>query len=354
MTTNSVYSPLKIFHHQPRLDSIRRGGHPSPIHVQIIPTNRCQQRCSFCSYRNDGYSSNESFSSGDEIPFGKLAEIVADCEDMGVRAIEITGGGEPTCHPQFLDLCTAILDANIDLGLVTNGGLWTEAHTRALAMAKWVRFSIDAGCRETYATIRRVKPEVYDHVRDSLKAMASSKSTDDRLNGVGFVVTADNWSEVVQATERAKEDGADNIRISAVFQNEGDSYFHSFGIEAGKLCREAESLQTDSFRVFNMFTDRIGDLREGKPTFPRCGFQHLCTYLGADCNVYRCCVVSYNKIGLIGSVANQSFRSLWTSDETRNTLSDFNPAACPRCMFTNKNNTIEYALEANPAHVNFL
>lgn len=360
MTTNSAaYSSMKILHHAGHIEAMRRGEQPAPIHVQLIPTNRCPHRCNFCAYRMPGYSSNETFDPRQEIDFWKLAEIVDDCEGMGVRAIEITGGGEPTWHPQFLDLCDAILHAEIDLGLVTNGARWSDAHSRMLSHSKWVRFSFDAGCAETYAMLRGVDTDAYSAVRENVRSLVAHRTQvasgpQQPIIGVGFVVSSDNWSEVVEATRRAKEDGADNIRLSAVFQNEGPRYFDSFGVDAAKLCREAESLADERFRVFNFFTDRVHDLTQGPPDYEFCGFQQLCTYIGADLNVYRCCVVAYNHLGLLGSIRDRSFKDFWRSAEKQAKMAGHNARTCPRCQVNAKNALIAYAVEPNPQHVNFL
>ena len=349
------YNPLKVFHHRAHIDALRRGDRPGPIHVQIIPTNVCNQRCKFCSYRCPGYSSNEMFNPRDSIPFPKLAEIVADCEEMGVLAIEITGGGEPCCHPQFHRLCETILNAEIDLGIVTNGSLWTETHATVTDRAKWIRFSVDAGCAGTYATLRQVKRDAYDCVREAIRVQHAARVPDvKQVIGVGFVVTADNWSEVVQATERACKDGADNIRISAVFQNGGAAYFDSFGMEAAKLCREAKTLEIDGFHVYDLFSDRVHDLISGRPTDPFCPLQHLTTYIGADQRVYSCCVLAYNHLGFLGSIMGRPFKEFWCDPETLQVTCSFDARKCPRCMFNAKNEMMRYALDSNPMHVNFL
>ena len=119
------------------------------------------------------------------------------------------------------------------------------------------------------------------------------------------------------------------------------------------LCRDAEELQTGTFRVFNLFTDRLRDLFEGKPDYPTCNFQKVCSYIGADQNLYRCCVVAYNRIGLLGSLKGARLRDVWFSDEVQAKLANFDPNTCPTCMFHNKNRTIAYAIDPNPQHVNF-
>lgn len=354
MAASSPYSSQKIFHHREWIDAMRAGSSPAPIFVEIIPTNRCNQGCRFCAYRSPGYSSSEAFDVRNEIPIDKLLEIVADCEAMGVRAIELTGGGEPTLHPQFHDLCREILDADIDLGLVTNGSRWTGETTELLSRAKWVRFSIDAGNSETYARLRRVKASIYDDVRDAIRHLSEAKQPGSELViGVGFVVTADNWRETYDAAQAAFDDGADNIRLSAVFQNAGPEYFAEFGSEAAALCEKTVCrFDSPDFRVFNLFADRLSDLRQGKPTYSFCGFQYASTYIGADLNAYRCCVLAYNSAGLLGSIRHQRFSELWAGSSGNR--DSFDARDCRHCMFNKKNETIAYAIDPTPLHANFI
>jgi len=348
------YSPLKVFHHRNCVDALARGERPKLVHVQIMPTNRCNQNCSFCAYRSHGYSSSEDFRAVDEIPLDKLTEIVSDCKRLGVRAIEITGGGEPTVHKDFPTLCRHIDGEGLDYAVVTNGAALSPETVDALTGARWVRFSLDAGRAETYAAIRRSKPETFDRVRGTIYQLASRTKNKDPVIGVGFVVTRDNWTEVLQAAENAREDGVDNFRISAVFQNEGVAYFEPFYNRARELCAEAKKLQNGSFTVFNLFGDRVDDLAQRSPDQSFCGIQHLATLVCADQNVYRCCVLAYNQRGFLGSLKGQTFYDLWLSQNIGDLLRDFDARRCPRCMFNNKNRTIAYAINPNPPHANFL
>jgi len=347
------YSPLKVFHHRDRIDAIQAGQHPPPLHVQLIPTNRCNQNCRGCAYRNAEYTSGQDFEQRDEIPWAKLREVVRDCSAMGVQAIQLTGGGEPTVHPRFLDLCHCILKADISLALVTNGVSWSQRHVDLLKQAAWVRFSFDAATPETYGRYRRAPLDTYQRVRGNLRRLTSEKGPD-CVVGVGFVVNEYNWQEIAQACRHAREDGADNFRISALFQNRGIAYFRSFYHAARDLCREAKAMETESFRVFDLFGDRLEDLEQASPDYDRCGQSRLVTYLGADQNAYVCCIYAYNKAGRLGSFQEQRFAELWDSEKVRAVLDNLDPRRCVRCMFNEKNRAIEYALTPLPPHVGFV
>ncbi|KKN02486.1 hypothetical protein LCGC14_1117300 [marine sediment metagenome] len=351
---DDTYSSLKVLHHPKRLDALRRGEAMPPLRVQLVPTNRCNQRCQSCAYRLKDYTTSQTFKSTEEIPYEKLVQIVSDCKSLGVKAIEITGGGEPTVHPHFLDLCQLVLKADIDLGVVTNGVRWSPKYSQVLSGASWVRFSLDAGCSKTYAEYRESSRMTYDRVRKNLRDLVMHRGNSGLLVGVGFVVTGQNWSEVRGAAARARDDGADNMRISALFQNEGVEYFKNFYREAREICIEAVSLSTENFQVFNQFGDRLSDLEDASPDYSFCGYSKLTTYIGADCCAYACCNTAYNSLGLLGSFKDRTFRDFWLSREATTILHNLDATKCPRCLYNNKNRVINYLLSTNPKHVNFI
>lgn len=345
------YSPLKIFHHRDKLNCLQLQEHTSPVHVQVVPTNRCNMNCDFCAYRTQGYSSNREFDIRDEIPNERFLDLATELFRARIKAVEITGGGEPTLHPMFAQFCKRLQEYQIDYGVVTNGSVQTEEVATALKEASWVRFSIDAGTEETYQKTRKTTKSLYEEIYPFIESIATDSKT---IVGIGFVVTRNNWLEIEHAVVSAKSYGANNIRISAVFQNEGSNYFQSIYSEIKKSCHRAKMCQDKNFTVFDLFGERLNDLEQKSPTNPTCHVQRLVTYIGADQNVYRCCIVSYNPLGLLGSIKDQPFDTMWVSLRTEEKLSNFDARQCPRCMFNRKNEVIRYALLENPPHVNFL
>jgi MoaA/NifB/PqqE/SkfB family radical SAM enzyme len=362
----SAYSNLKFLHHPNRLQVLRDGGQIAPVHAQLIISDLCSHACSFCSYRWEGNVSNQLFhvlnNDGKKnhnparfIPIEKIRELIDDFVTMDVKAVQFTGGGEPTLHPQHLEAFQYALDNGREISLVTHGCLLKPETIETLMRATWVRVSIDAGTPATYASIRRVAESQFRKATDNLRLLCHRRDETGSpvVIGVGFVVTKENWREVVQAAELAKELGADNLRISAVFQPDGATYFADFYEAAATQCKIAESLSDSRFKVVNMFGNRLADLTLGSPDYPRCGYMQWTTYIGGDLNAYRCCTTSYNEQGLIGSLKNQRFVELWNSQAKRDDFETFDARGCERCMFNNQNRAIAYAT-AKPTHENFV
>ena len=78
-----------------------------PLLLDVSITNRCERQCDFC-YR-------KSQSHGYDIPMEDYAFILSQAKQCGVQQIAI-GGGEPTLHPNFID----ILKQTVESGLIPN------------------------------------------------------------------------------------------------------------------------------------------------------------------------------------------------------------------------------------------
>jgi MoaA/NifB/PqqE/SkfB family radical SAM enzyme len=281
------------------------------------------------------------------IPYEKAHEIIEDCARMEVRAVQFTGGGEPTIHPRFWDLLSFAQSLDMATGLVTNG-VKLKQHS-ALSRLSWVRISLDAATKGTYAKIRNVPDWHFDAATNGIKLAVEANGP---VVGVGFVVTKDNYHEILDAANYAKALGAANIRIGGVFQNEGADYFNLFRRETESLVTAAESLSDNRFTVFNRFKEKLTDLEQGAPDYEFCGYQRFTTYIGGDLNVYRCCTTAYNKQGLLGSLEKQSFYNLWFG-EGRDKLEKFDARTCSLCQFNGINRNIIGMLK-KPPHAEFV
>lgn len=367
---SNPYNPHKIVHHQDKIEEIKDGKQPIPLQVQLIISDLCNHNCSFCAYRMENYTSNQMFGTKDAITgiinnnpnrmisYEKCLEILNDCKDMGVKAIQFTGGGEPTVHPKHKELFQKTIDLNLDLALVTNGTRMLDGVPEILAKGTWVRFSIDAATKETYSLIREVSINYFDKAIENIQKVVAAKNNnpDSKLIiGIGFVVTKENYKEIYDGVELFSKLGVDNVRISAVFTPDDFEYHREIYPVARELSVKAKQDFTNkNFTVFNLFGDRVQDLIDEKPEYEYCGYMHLNTYIGGDQNVYTCCNNAYNLTGLMGSIKTQSFKDFWMSSEKVKKYGEFKASSCARCMFNNKNRFINYMLEKDALHKNFI
>ncbi len=327
------YSEVKFSRFPDRLEGIREKK-KAPVHVQLIPSDLCNQSCSFCAYRDPGYTSSKLFhiqgnyNPNRKLPLEKALEVLQDCSEMGVKAVSFTGGGEPTVHPDLQVMMDQASYLGLKWSLVTNGVLLDRFD---VSKASWVRISLDAATSKTYSRIRKV-PE--GHFDRALKAVKG--------RGVGFVVTPENWSEVFEATKLVKDLGARYIRIGSQVAEE--NVWSGDPSVVSDLCEAAETLAGDGFEVHNRF-NRVFDGEE-IPKDPLCGYQYFTTYIGADQNLYRCCVYAYNPRGLLGTIKDKSFKEAWDQ-----AVMDLDARDCRHCNFRSINKKISEYLEEDESAV---
>ncbi len=349
------YSPYKIVHQMEKLEEMKNGGQPDPVQVHLIPSNRCNQSCTFCAYRMPESASNQKFNANDMMSSEKLFEIIDSCKQLGVKAIQYTGGGEPLVHPGIKEAFKRTLDNNMELALVSNGMALDDELIDILSDISWVRVSVDSASKGTYSILRRTKAGNFDVVAKNVRKLSNKKSG--TVLGIGFVVSRENYLEIYDACKFFKDAGVDNFRISATFTPLGLRYFDGILEEAKDIAQKAKvDLEDKDFTVFNLFNDRIGDLFDGVQEYDFCPMKELVPYLGADLNVYTCCILAYNSLGYIGSLKDQTFEELWHSKEKIDFYNRHSPKVYCRlpCMFENKNDFINYCIKKDPKHINFM
>lgn len=350
----NAYSSLKAAWHIDRIAELRAGGQSVPPHVQIILSDLCNQDCNFCAYRAESGLNAAGFG---EVVNGKWTHnprrmlptevaigVLDDAAQAGVQAVQFTGGGEPTVHPDHLAIIGHAQSLGLATGLVTNGVRIAEDDV--FSRLSWVRVSLDAGEEKTYRKTRR--SSAWHTV---LRNMGYFGSLPGPYFGVGFVVTGDNWREIIEATEIAVDVGAAYIRFSAMFSADGAKPYRDIYYKAKNHIEVArERFARDGFAVVDLFGDRIEDLEAGAPNYAKCYQQALCTYIGGDGGIYRCCNTAYTDHGRVGSVLSGRF-SEWLASPRD--VHDFDARSCRFCQFNEKNRILNYLVGKTPMHVEF-
>jgi len=114
----------------------------------------CNALCPNCPYTNSSIRNDykdAKFMS--EETFKKIAKEVGENKSW----LRITGGGEPTLHPKFLELMKYAKDKRCKLGIITNGSKMDEKLAKSLLELNvdMLEFSVDAHTKENYDIVRK-------------------------------------------------------------------------------------------------------------------------------------------------------------------------------------------------------
>lgn len=357
------YSTDKIIHHPDALEAMRQRRHQPPTQIHFMPALACQQRCRWCAYGHrapgDGPEAqgwkNMQLMSGAHMPRAKMLECLRDWEAMGVRAVEVTGGGEPLVYPYIRDLFGGLTLWGVDVALVTNGVAMAPDMADAFTACNWLwaRVSIDAGAADTYQKVRRVPADHWRKAWRALRLLADRVSHDEQRVGAGFVVDAGNWGEVYAFCRLAHEHGADNVRISAAFTPAGLGRFPAGALEAAADQAKAAADDFPGLQVNCLVSERASNLAAPAQDYQFCGAKEVTCVVGGDSQVYTCCTLAFNEAGLIGDIEGRSFIDLWEAPETRAFFAghDARQRCRVECLYEKRNRRILGLIDMSEAEV---
>ena len=167
----------------------------APRQVSIALTNECDLSCSHC------YASK----SRDHLPYEAVTAWMAELDTNGCLGV-CFGGGEPTLHPRFSELCRyAAQETRLAVSFTTHGHSMSDRMADALrGSVHFIRVSMD-GVETTYESIRR---RSFSALRKQLILIRSVA----RL-GINILVNANTLSDLDVAAAIAEDAGASEILL---------------------------------------------------------------------------------------------------------------------------------------------
>ncbi len=249
--------PLKVLLDKELLHETHCHNRLIPIHVQFLPTNKCNMKCVFCSCSERNVDL--------EMDFDVARTVIEKCRLAGTKAVTITGGGEPLLYQRFDDLVDCFHQSGIKIGLVTNGILLHKVSHATLEKITWCRISNDD---------QRHFSGVY---QEQLARVVSKSGVDWAFSHV--VSHTPNIAEIASIVCFANDYGFTHVRLVAdLFQPEE--------VDMQTL---KEALRRDG-------VDDAKVVYQGRKAYDQggdCYIGFLKPLIGPDAKVYACCGVQY-------------------------------------------------------------
>jgi len=126
----------KFWHHMSQMEAYRAGDSDTVISTHVSPTGVCNLRCKYCSTDFRDPSRN--------IPLAVIQDYVERLQRRGLRAVILTGGGEPMLYPEITELIHWLAyDRKLRVALITNGTQMRKVDPRLFYLLDWVRISVN-------------------------------------------------------------------------------------------------------------------------------------------------------------------------------------------------------------------
>ena len=341
----------KLLSHLDKIVEWKNTGTTYPINVVIDPTYKCNHRCPGCH----GLMGQDTAT----ISLEKLDQIIRELAQLGVRACNLGGGGDPSCHPDFSGVLKSFKKHGLPVGYYTNGELLRDTDIQATIEAcPWVRFSLDADGPEIHQLVHRASPKAFDKVVRNMSRMhqARVKHNSDIVLGAGYLVRPDTIKGVYGAAKLCRDIGLDYLRVRPFFGYDNQPLCNN--TEADEIVGELErckELESESFKIDSP-QNRMDWVVTGQPeiTYTRCNVHHFSTHIGGDLKVYLCChTVGWEKYCL-GDLSKQTFSEIWNSKRRRDIYESIDYRDCATPCSMSVFNKLLHKFENEPVHKDFL
>ncbi len=311
-----------------------------PTQISITPTNLCNLKCHSCWQRDEIYYPGSYNKKPAEIPEEKLCQIIREAGELGVRSIELTGGGEPLARKDTtLRLIKEIKNKGMIGWMTSNGTLFSPDIIKLMVELEWDKLTISLdGPDAQINDFLRPPAGTFDRVINTLSLFNEYKKLlQKELPEITFnvVVSKYNINRLSEIISLAGEHSVRGVTFEPVkiLSGECKGLLVDFEKEYGRVMEELEKTQTAASKnnIFtnidglmltpelikysgkllnNMPTEKI-DSRESKLLEVSCIEPWFHIYLDAEGNVRPCCV----SVGFGENIHNKSLKNIWFGEK---------------------------------------
>lgn len=321
-----------VLSHYAAIRALQRGEMPAPEFCTMHVSYRCNHRCTGCSY---GGKLNNAI-----MPRQRHMSLLKELIELGLRAVEYCGGGEPLTVPYLNEALGYITSQGCAFGMLTNGSLFSdELIDLFVARGTYTRISLEASSCEAYTAYRHVTSREWHRVLEAVCSLVDRKQiAESNLDiGVKFAVgkTLRGAKHYADAIALANWAQVSNAQFKALRHRPEELTQKELLAEENLLARVVEHSKMPV----------ITALRKTR-SVPQCWLNPLHTVIDAYGDVYLCCYYYYRADShRIGNVMNASFKDVWYSDAHREAIAQIKRDDCAQvdCKFFGHHETVESA-----------
>jgi MoaA/NifB/PqqE/SkfB family radical SAM enzyme len=181
-----------------------------PIILHLEPTNICNLDCVMCP--------RKSFSKGlGRMPLDDFKTILSKFNKL--KAINLTGWGEPTLHPQLFDMANYAADMGLEVTFTTNGTFLDEKTIGRIMASKVhnIVISFDFPASEEFEAIRRNSH--FGPLLEGVLRICAAKA--DKKVFFSVVLSSLNFKQFEGILKIAKQAGINGINLEPIYDLHG-------------------------------------------------------------------------------------------------------------------------------------
>jgi len=312
------YHPLRVAQWIEAKDDINKLKKIYPIYIEISPVGACNHRCTFCAVDYIGY---KNIRWETELLKTRLSEM----SKLGVKSIMFAGEGEPLLHKNLDDIIEHCSIVGIDSSITTNFVFLNEKNVyKIFKHASWVKISINAGTKETYAKVHRTKESDFTKVLENMKLAVKTKKENNLSCTIGaqMLLLPENKHEALTLAKTVKEIGINYLVIKPYSQHlfsKTKTYKNVDYNPMLSLEQELEKLNDENFNV--VFRSNTMKKLDTGHAYKKCySTPYFWAHLMANGDLYGCSAYLQQSKFCYGNIKENTFQSVWESEKRQKSI----------------------------------
>ena len=201
-----------------------------PQTIVIDPYHRCNVKCVHCFVHNPLIKHQEEFLER-KLSIDKFKEIVDDAAELNVDEVILQGDGEPSMHPDFLDMIRYVRQKGLKALFFTNGCFLNKELGKEFIDLEVCQIycSLPAGSEQNYEKIciNSQKGKWFNTIVENMKALIELKNEFKRFFPIltmTHVIHKLNFHELIKMAELDAYIGADTVRFYLIRLDENNGH----------------------------------------------------------------------------------------------------------------------------------
>ena len=346
----------KLLYHVSRVNDWLSGKTIYPVYMEISPSGVCNHRCTFCGLDFMEYQSRF-------LDTGLLKERLSEMGKLGLKSVMYSGEGEPFLHKDIFELISHTKNSGSDVAITTNGVLLNESLAeKILGNVEWIKVSIGAATKETYAIIHRTKPADFEKVIHNMSYAAKLRDKEGYKCALGMqiLLLPENSCEIEDLVKLSRDIGVDYLVIKPYSHHsfsKAERYKEIKYTDYMHLADELKNYNSEKFSVvFRINTMSKWD--ERTRNYKRCFALPFWSYIDSSGNVWGCKEFQGDETFHYGNIYESSFQEIWEGEKRMKSLQWVeNKLDIEQCRVNCRMDEINrylWELKHPAAHVNFI
>lgn len=325
-SNNPFNSQAKMLFHLDKLKEYKETGDTTPILMEVNLSNSCPLNCIWCI---SAYSHREEF-----IDTKHLLKFLKEYKEAGGKAVNFSGGGEPTTHPDFIKIIKETKKIGLNQGLMTCGVYPSEYNLAIEECCDWVRYSVDTVDKARYEKLKGV--DALNMVKRNLVMINK-----DKINvGINANLPQENGciNELNSLIEYNKSLNKTYLQIRPVLPKYGlqrvEKNIMKFQIEFLKLIDREANITISWDKFYDLLKDNNGQ------EYTKCRGHIFEPVLDANGDLCVCMYFLKDKRFVFGNIYKNTFNEIWHGDKRKKVKEMCDKIDLSKCQVCCKDNEI--------------